>query len=67
MLKFMFSKKAPNVDKNLHRWFDAKYLVNVKSMVKIFSILVAFLELYNQIFIASTFPELFSPYMKIGW
>ena len=47
-LKFMFSKKASKIDKNLHRQFDDMYyVVNVKSMVKILSILVAFLENMN--------------------
>ena len=42
-LKFMSSKKATKIEKNLHRQFDS-YLVNVKSTVKIWSIFVAFLE-----------------------
>ena len=46
MLKFMFSKKATKIEKNLHRPFDT-YLVNVKSTVKIWSIFVAFLENMN--------------------
>ena len=45
-LKFMFSKKATKIEKNLHRRFDT-YLVNVKSTVKIWSIFVAFLENVN--------------------
>ena len=47
LLKFMFSKKATKIDKNLHRRFDWRYVVNVKSMVKILSILEAFLENMN--------------------
>ena len=45
-LKLMFSKKATKIEKNLHLRFDT-YLVNVKSMVKIWSIFVAFLENVN--------------------
>ena len=45
-LKFMFSKKATKIEKNIHRQFDT-YLVNVKSTVKIWSIFVAFLENMN--------------------
>ena len=41
----MFSKKATKFEKNLHRLFD--YVVSVKSMVKISSIVVAFLENMN--------------------
>ena len=43
----MFSKKATGIEYlNIHRWFET-YLVNVKSMVKISSIFVAFLENMN--------------------
>ena len=42
----MFSKKATKNEKNLHRRLDT-YFVNVKSMVKIWSIFVAFLENMN--------------------
>ena len=45
-IKFMFSKKATKIEKNLHRQFDT-YLVNVKSTVKIWSIFVAFLDNMN--------------------
>ena len=43
----MFSKKATGIEYlNIHRWFET-YLVNVKSMVKISSIFVAFVENMN--------------------
>ena len=42
----MSSKKATEIEKNLHQQFDT-YLVTVKSTVKIWSILVAFLENMN--------------------
>ena len=45
-LKFMFSKKATKIEKNLHHWFDT-YLVNVKLTVKVWSIFEAFLENMN--------------------
>ena len=46
-IKFMFSKKATEIEKNLHRRFDT-YLVHVKSMVKILSIFVALnMNFYN--------------------
>ena len=45
-LKFMFSKKATRIEKNLHHRFDT-YLVNVKLTGKIWSIFVAFLENIN--------------------
>jgi hypothetical protein len=45
MLKFMFSKKTTKFDKSsLAIW---RYVVSVKSMVKILSIFVAFLENMN--------------------
>ena len=47
LIKFMFSKKAIKIDKNLHRRFDITYVVSVKSTVKISSIFVAFLENTN--------------------
>ena len=46
----MFSKKATKIEKNLHRRFDT--YCNVKSMVKISSIFVAFLENMNFIIAA---------------
>ena len=45
-VKFMFSKKATKIEKNLHSRFDT-YLENVKLTVKIWSIFVAFLENMN--------------------
>ena len=41
----MFSKKASKIDKNLQSIW--RYVVNIKSMVKILSILAAFLENMN--------------------
>ena len=43
----MFSKKGQKNWRNLHRRFDIKYVVSVKSMVKISSIFVAFLANMN--------------------
>ena len=45
-LKYMFSKRVTKIEKNVQHGFDT-YLENVKSMVKIFSIFVAFLENMN--------------------
>jgi hypothetical protein len=45
-LNFMFSKKATEKLRNLHRRFDV-YLVSVKSTVKTLSFFVAFLENMN--------------------
>ena len=64
----MFSKKATKIDEIFtvdltpcsKRQIDGEDFVNFSGLLRKY-------ELYNQIFIASTFPELFSPYMKIGW
>ena len=45
-LKFMFFKKATKIEKIFTNEID-NYLVNTKSMVKIWSIFVAFLEKMN--------------------
>ena len=47
LVKFMFSKKATKIEKIFTVNLTLKYLVNVKSTVKIWSIFVAFLENMN--------------------
>ena len=54
LVKFVFSKKATKIEKNLHHQFETYYLHNVKSTAKISSIIVALLENMNFIKIIST-------------
>ena len=65
LIKFIFSKKAIKNLKNPHCLFDIKYVVSVKSTLKISSILVAFLEnmsflkkVYNILIIINLYPYL---------
>ena len=60
------NKKATKIDKNLPRQFEATYVVNVKSMVKILSILVAFLKNMNFTYPYNLVVELFNKLVFFG-
>ena len=49
IVKFLFSKKATKIKRNIHNLFDTYILHNVKSTVKISSTFVAFLVLLKVI------------------